>query len=150
MTIPAAAQIPSLLQPAQRNPFVDSASLLTNNGWQVLQGMFGFINGTCRIIPCNASGTNVITLTTLQVSPLIQGYYDYDTYRAVAANTSTGSVTALVAVTSSTGTTNLATRKVYKSNGAAQATTGDVVAGLLYDFVYVDSLDSNNGGFVLK
>jgi len=146
VTIPASAQIPSLLQPAQRNPFVDEASLLTNNGWQVLQGMFGFINGTCRIIPCNASGTNVITLTMLQVSPLVQGYYDHDTYRAVAAATSTGTVTALVA----TPQGNLATLKVFKSNGAAQATTGDIVSGLLYDFTYVDSLDGNNGGFVVR
>ena len=119
---------------------------MTNNGWQVLQGMFGFINGTCRIIPCNASGTNVITLTMLQVSPLVQGYYDHDTYRAVAAATSTGTVTALVA----TPQGNLATLKVFKSNGAAQATTGDIVSGLLYDFTYVDSLDGNNGGFVVR
>lgn len=111
-----------------------------------MQGMFGFINGTNRIIPCNASGTNVITLTMLDVSPLVQGYYDFDTYRAVAANTSTGAVTALVA----TPQGNLGTIKVFKSNGAAQATTGDVVSGLLYDFTYVDSLDSGNGAFVLR
>lgn len=146
MTIPASAQIPSLLQPAQKNPFVDGAQLLTNNGWQVLQGIFGFVNGTCRIIPCNASGTNVITLTMLQVSPLVKGYFDYDTYRAVAANTSTGTVTALVVTPQGT----LATLKVFKSNGASQATAGDIVSGLLYDFTYVDSLDSGNGGFVVK
>jgi hypothetical protein len=44
----------------------------------------------------------------------------------------------------------LATLKVFKSNGASQATAGDIVSGLLYDFTYVDSLDSNNGGFVLR
>jgi hypothetical protein len=146
VTIPAAFQVPSLLAPAQRTPFVDDASMLSNNGWQVLQGMFGFINGMNRIIPCNASGTNVITLTMLQVSPLVQGYFDFDTYRAVAVATSTGTVTALVA----TPQGNLGTVKVFKSNGAAQATTGDIVSGLLYDFVYVDSLDSGNGGFVLR
>jgi len=146
VTIPAAAQIPSLLQPAQRNPFVDDTGLLTNNGWQVLQGTFGFVNGTCRTIPCNASGTNVITLTMLQVSPLVQGYYDFDTYRAVAANTTTGTVTASVVTPQGT----LGTIKVFKSNGSAQATTGDIVSGLLYDFTYVDSLDGGNGGFVLR
>lgn len=146
MTIPAASQVQSLLQPQQRNPLVDDTGLLTNNGWQTLQGMFGFINGTNRIVPCVATGTNVITLTMLNVSPLVQGYYDFDTFRAVAANTTTGTVTALVA----TPQGNLATLKVFKSNGAAQATTGDIVSGLLYDFTYVDSLDSAAGGFVLR
>jgi hypothetical protein len=146
MTIPAASQVPSLLQPQQRNPLVDGGGLLTNNGWQTLQGIFGFINGTNRITPCNASGTNVITLTMLDVSPLVTGYFDFDTYRAVAAATSTGAVTALV----TTPDGNLGTIKVFKSNGASQATAGDIVSGLLYDFTYVNSLDSNNGGFVLR
>jgi hypothetical protein len=146
VTIPAQFQVPSLLQPQQRNPLTDSSGLLTNNGWQTLQGMFGFINGTNRIVPCNASGTNVITLTMLDTSPLVQGYYDFDTYRAVAAATSTGSVTALVA----TPQGNLGTVKVFKTNGSVQAGAGDITSGLLYDFVYVDSLDSGNGGFVLR
>lgn len=147
MTIPASAQVPSLLQPQQRTPLVDSTGLLTNNGWQTLQGMFGFINGTNRIIPCNASGTNVITLTMLDTSPLVQGYYDFDTYRAVAANTTTGSVTALVTTSQDN---SLATIKVFKANGASQAGAGDITSGLLYDFTYVGSLDSGNGGFVLR
>lgn len=146
MTIPAAFQVPSLLQPAQRTAFVDDGDILTNNGWQTLAGMFNFINGTNRIIPCNATGTNVITLTMLSVQPLVQGYYDFDTYRAVAANTTTGLVTASV-VTSSGA---LATIKVFKTNGSAQATTGDITTGLLYDFTYVNSLDSGNGGLVLR
>ena len=146
MTIPAAFQVTSLLQPQQRTPLVDSNGLLTNNGWQTLQGMFGFINGTNRIIPCIASGTNVITLTMLDTSPLVQGYFDFDAFRAVAANTTTGAATALVA----TPQGNLGTIKVFKTNGSAQAGAGDIVAGLLYDFVFVDSLDSGNGGVVLK
>lgn len=146
MTIPAAAQVPSLLQPAQRSQFVDDGNILTNNGWQVLAGMFNFINGTNRIIPCNAAGTNAITLTMLAVAPLVQGYFDFDTYRAVAAATSTGLVTASVVTPQGA----LATIKVFKTNGSAQATTGDITIGLLYDFTYVDSLDSGAGGFVLR
>ena len=146
MTISTAAQVPSLLQPAQRSQFVDDSNILTNNGWQTLAGMFNFINGTNRIIPCNASGTNVITLTMLSVAPLVQGYFDFDTYRAVAAATSTGLVTALVVTPQGT----LATIKVFKTNGSAQATAGDITIGLLYDFTYVDSLDSGNGAFVLR
>jgi hypothetical protein len=125
---------------------VDDGNILTNNGWQVLAGMFNFINGTNRIIPCNAAGTNAITLTMLAVSPLVQGYFDFDTYRAVAAATSTGLVTASVVTPQGA----LATIKVFKTNGSAQATTGDITIGLLYDFTYVDSLDSGAGGFVLR
>jgi hypothetical protein len=146
MTIPAASQIAPLLQPAQRIPFVDANGILTNNGWQTLQSVYGFVNGTGRIIPCNASGTNVITLTMLSASPLVQGYRDFDTFRAVAAATSTGSVTALVA----TPQGNLATIKVFKTNGSAQAGAGDITINLLYDFTFVDSLDSGNGGLVVR
>lgn len=148
MTIPAAAQIPSLLQPAQRIAFVDEGQILTNNGWQVLAGMFNFINGTCRTIPCNASGTNVITLSMLTtVAPLVQGYFDFDTYRAVASATSTGPITALVVTAQSAA---LATLKVFKNNGGTQAGASDVGIGQLYDFTYVNSLDGGNGGFVLR
>lgn len=146
MSIPASKQVPGLLQAQQARQFVDQNGILTNYGWQTLQGTYGFLNGTNRIVPCNASGTNVITLTMLSTAPLVQGYYDFDTYRAVAANTTTGSVTALVV----TPQGNLGTIKVFKSNGAAQAGTGDITSGLLYDFVYVDSLDGGNGAFVLK
>jgi hypothetical protein len=82
----------------------------------------------------------------LDTSPLVQGYFDFDTFRAVAANTTTGSVTALVA----TPQGNLGTIKVFKTNGSAQAGAGDITSGLLYDFTYVGSLDSGNGGFVLR
>jgi len=146
MTISTVAQVPSLLQPAQRSQFVDDSNILTNNGWQTLAGMFNFINGTNRIIPCNASGTNVITLTMLSVAPLVQGYFDFDTYRAVAAATSTGLVTALVVTPQGT----LATIKVFKNNGGTQAGASDIGIGQLYDFTYVDSLDGGNGGFVLR
>jgi hypothetical protein len=43
-----------------------------------------------RITPCNASGTNVITLTPLDAAPLIEKYADYEVFSFVAANTSTG------------------------------------------------------------
>lgn len=147
MTISAAAQPnPLTPQPGQRNPFVDSGGVLTNNGWQTLQAFYTFLNGTNRIVPCNATGTNVITLTMLDTSPLIQGYKSFDTYRAVAAATSTGAVTALVAIPQG----NLGTIIVYKSNGAVQAAAGDITGGLLYDFTYVDTLNGGNGGFVLR
>ncbi len=152
MTIPAAAQIEPLTTPSLRVPLVDpETGSLTQNGWQTLQAVFGFVSGTNRIMPCNATGTNTITLTMATSSgptpwPLVQGYRDFDTYRAVAANTTSGNVSALVVTPQGT----LATLNVYKASGATRATTGDVVAGSLYDFIYVDSLNANAGGFVLK
>lgn len=146
MSIPAAAQVAPLANFSQAVAITDQGGKLTQNGIQTLQGLIGFLNGTNRIVPCNASGTNVITLTMLKTSPMVTQYCDFDTFRAVAANTTTGLVTALVATPSG----NLGTIKVFKTNGSAQATSGDVTSGLLYDFTFVDSLDSGNGGFVLR
>ncbi len=147
MTIPSAAigtPIPALelttpvLAPGQATASLEF--LLLMQKWRE------FVVGMNRITPCNASGTNVITLTPLDSSPLIEKYVDYEAYRFIAANSSTGSVTATIVP--KTGT--LATLKVYKTNGSAQAGNGDVVAGNLYDLIYADTLDSGAGGFVLK
>jgi len=103
--------------------------------------------GGSRIIPCTATGTNVLVLTPNHpVAPVIERYNDFDAFAFVAANNSTGAVTATVVP--ATGT--LATIKVYKTNGAAQAGAGDVVAGSFYLAFFVDALDAGAGGFVLK
>jgi len=103
--------------------------------------------GASRIIPCEATGTNVITMTPLHpVSPLIDAYRVFDRFTFVAANTSTGSVTATVVPERGT----LATLKVYKDGGSTQAGSGDVVVGRLYDAVFNDALDGGAGGLVLK
>jgi hypothetical protein len=147
VTIPAAAYVSPLVSPNKGISFIDQKTgILTDHGYQVMNAVVGFLNGSNRIIPCNASGTNVITLTMLTTSPLIKQYNDFDTFRAVAANTTTGLVTALVVTPQGA----LGTIKVFKTNGSAQATTGDITSGLLYDFTFVDSLDSGNGGFVLR
>lgn len=147
MTINATTAVPQLQNPSLQSAFTDpQTGNLTQNGYTTLQGVSGFVNGMARIIPCNVAGTNVITLTIPSLTLLVQKYADYDTFRAVAAATSTGPVTALVA----TQTGSLSTLNVYKANGATQATTGDIVSGLLYDFTYVDSLNSGAGGFVLR
>ena len=146
MTIPNSAYVAPLNAFSQAVSITDQTGKLTQNGIQNLQALVNFLNGMNRIIPCNASGTNVINLTMLQVSPSIAQYNDFDTFRAVAANSSTGSVTALV----TTPAGALATLNVYRSNGASQAGNGDITAGLLYDFTFVDSLNSGSGGFVLR
>ena len=146
MTIPSTAYVAPLVNFSQAIPITDKNGKLTQNGIQTLQGLVLFLNGMNRIIPCNASGTNVITLTMLSTSPQVQQYNDFDTFRAVAANTTTGTVTALVTTPSG----NLGTINVYTGNGSTQAGSGDITAGLLYDFTYVDSLNSGAGGFVLR
>lgn len=147
MTIPAAARPSPIGLPNARVPFTDSETgSLTTNGLGVLADIINYINGMSRTIPCTETGTNILALTMLSISPLIKQYNDYDVYQFVAAATSTGVVTA--SVTTPQGT--LGTIKVFKTNGSAQATTGDIVINLQYTLTYVDSLDSGAGGFVLR
>lgn len=147
MSISTAATGTPIPKPNQIFPVVDvKTGCLTEHGLGILSAFYNFVVGMNRVTPCNASGTNVITLTPLDSSPLIKKYVDYEIYSFVAANTSTGDVTMTVAPRDGT----LSTLKAYKTNGSAQATTGDVVSGLHYEATYVDSLDGGAGGFVLR
>lgn len=147
MTIPAAAKATPLPRANLGRAIVDLVTgAFTQHGAHVLTSMREHIVGSNRITPCTASGTNVVTLTPNDSAPLIEKYVDYEFFPFVAANNSTGAVT--MTVVPRTGT--LATLKAYKTNGSAQAGAGDITAGLLYIAVYVDSLDSAAGGFVLK
>lgn len=146
MTIPASAQNKPIVGPSQGMQFTDERGYLTNPGRIALQQLRNYITNMSRTMPCDATGTNIITLTLLAVQPQVNQYVSYETYGFVAANTSTGLVTANVV----TALGALPTLNVYKTNGSAQATTGDVVQGLHYFATYVDSLNSNLGGFVLR
>lgn len=147
MTISSEATGTPIAKPNGLFPFVDpQTGLLTEAALQFFNNWRNFIVGMNRLTPCNASGTNVITLTPLDASPLIEKYEDFEVFTFVAANNSTGSVTMTVAPRDG----SLATLKAYKTNGSAQAGNGDVVAGSLYFAIYNDALDSGNGGFVLK
>jgi len=145
MTITApASPIP---RPNSQLPFVDvKTGSLSEHGSQLMNAWYNFIVGMNRITPCNASGTNVITLTPLDASPLISSYVDYEIYSFVAANTTNGFVTMTVVPRSGT----LATLKAYIANGTTQANVNDIEAGLLYLAIYNAALDSAAGGFVLK
>lgn len=105
--------------------------------------------GGGRIIPCSASGTNVLTLLPNEASPLLEGYRFGDAFLFWAANDSTDVVTAKVQPKSDNAYT-LATLKVYKTNGSTQAGAGDVLGNLLYVAYYSPIQDANAGGFVLK
>jgi hypothetical protein len=98
-------------------------------------------------VPCNCTNTgNVYKWTPLNISPSVSNYYSYWSFPFVASATSTGAVTATVVP--QTGT--LATLPVYKTNGSAQASSGDITIGLFYVAYFVDYLNSGNGGFVIK
>ena len=147
MTISTAATATPLSKPTGVFPFVDpQTGNLSDHGLQLLNQYYNFIVGMNRLTPCNASGTNIISLTPLASSPLITGYVDYEIYTFVAAATTSGVVTMTVVPASGA----LATLKAYKTSGAAQATTGDIVSGSLYFAIFNDALDSGNGGFVIK
>ena len=147
MTIPAAAKgtpIPAVSDQAQ---FVDvETGRLTPYALQLMQAWREFIVGMSRIVPCSASGTNVITLTPNDSAPLLEKYVDHEVFAFRAANTSTGVVTMLIVAR----TGNLSTLKAFVDDTGVQATTGDVTANRLYMATYDSQLDSAAGGFVLK
>ncbi len=146
MTITTAATATPIAKPNSVAAFVNSETgALSEHGVQLLNNWYNSIVGMNRVTPCNASGTNVITLTPLTASPLIEKYSDYELYAFKAENTSTGAVTMTVAP--KTGT--LATLKVYKQGGLNQAGTGNVNSGRMYLALYADYLDSGAGGFIL-
>lgn len=147
MTISTAATPAPISKPNGVAPVVDiTTGCLTEHGLQLWSQHRNFVVGMNRMTPCNASGTNVITLTPLDASPLIKSYADYEVFSFVAANTTSGAVTMTVVPRDGA----LATLKAYVANGGTQANTGDIVSGRHYQATYVDSLDAGAGGFVIR
>jgi len=153
--ISAAAQQTPVVAPSTQLPFTNTVDntgkvnpgTLSQTGKLLIQQYHDFMVNMARIIPANATtASNVITLTLLPIQPVVTQYAIFDTYGFVADATSTGLISALVV----TATGPLATIKVFKNNGAAQATTGDVTINLQYFLTYVDSLNAGAGGFVLR
>lgn len=147
MTITADATGSPIKKPIGDFPFTDpTTGNLSDYALQLLNSWYNFIVGMNRLTPCNASGKNVVTLTPLAASPLIEKYVDYEVFTFVAAQTSDGSMTMTVVPKKG----SLGTLKAFKSSGATQGGSGDVVAGSLYLAIYNDALDGGAGGFVLK
>jgi hypothetical protein len=94
MSIATAAIGTPISRPNGLFPFTDKETgCLTEHGLQLLSQYYNFMVGMNRTTPCNATGKNVITLTPLDASPLIEKYVDYEVYSFVAEQTSDGSVT---------------------------------------------------------
>lgn len=92
-------------------------------------------------IPCSSAGVNAITLTPLSNAYSPTGYQNYQRFAFVAGSNSSGNVT--VQVGSNTAL------PLYVAGGVVQATTGNIVAGAPYDIMYVSTVNSGTGGFVI-
>lgn len=134
-------------RPRANLPFVDREGRFTKDGLSTIDQMWRQIAAGFVMVPCTATGTNLIVLTPILSVEGGLSYGNYMTWVAVAAATSTGAVTAKV-MTTQYG--DLATIKVFTGNGATQANSGDIVAGSLYLWIYNSALDSGAGAFVLK
>lgn len=149
MTIPTSAQPTPITSPVAGKQLVNPASgaIVAGAGAIALQQMHDYVVNMSRRFPCNASTTsNVITLTLLSVQPSLNQYADYDDFGFVADANATGNLSALV----KTAMNTFATLNVYKANGGTRAGNGDITSGLQYWLTFVDSLNSGNGGFVIR
>lgn len=140
-----------IAKPSSSFPLTDSNGVLTQYGQNTLLSMWSAINGANFIVPClcDQTATNTLALTPLVTSPVpilsnaqAQVYTVFSTWAFVAVKTSTGNLSASVSP--------LGVLNVYKAQGATRATTGDVVLGSQYFLTYVDTLNANAGGFVLR
>src|SRR5215472_15877914 len=93
-------------------------------------------------IPCQAVGTNAITLSPLGTAPTIGNYQNFSSFRFSAANSSTGAVTAQFG--------SLGFLPVYLADGKTQAGTGTIFATQEYVLVFIQALNSGGGGFILE
>lgn len=93
-------------------------------------------------IPCTAAGTNSLTLTPIGSAPTLPGYQNFSSFRYIAANNSTGLMSAQF--------TSLANLPMYLADGVTQASTGANIAGEEYVLVFVQALNAGSGGFFLE
>ena len=111
------------------------------NPASLIDGMFNRV-GQIAVVPCDAAGTNAITLTPQANTPPITAYTNHTpVFSSIAANTSTGLVTMQVG--------GLAFVPVFLPDAATQAGVNDIKAGRLVQFVFESSLGGGTGGFIL-
>lgn len=97
--------------------------------------------GSLGIIPCTAAGANAIILTPIAgvFPPNITLPQALQAFSFVASANSTGPVTIQIGTTTAL--------KLYRMDGATQATTGDLNATVAYVVNYNAALNSAAGGF---
>ena len=89
------------------------------------------------VLPCTATGTNSYSLTPQSSTLTVTAYSDKEQYSFIAPNTSTGVCTITIG--------SLAQVPLYMSDGATQATAGNIVGGKLYQIAYT----AGSGGFII-
>jgi len=114
---------------------------MTLGGRMPLDEIWQQIAGGFPIVPCQCSGTNALTLTPILNEVGGDNVGNYMAWSFVAANNSTGLVTANI------GT--IGSLNVYKDGGVNQAGAGDIIANRLYVLVYNSALNAGTGGYVL-
>jgi hypothetical protein len=99
--------------------------------------------GALTPIPCSVTGTNALGLTPLANTPTVPAYQNYMQFTGVAANTSSGTITAQVG--------SLAALNVYVDTaaGLVQASTGQIVQNTSFTLMYDSTLNTGSGGFHL-
>ena len=95
-------------------------------------------------IPCTATGTNTIALTSIEGAAAIAAYQQNMLFTAIAANTNTGAATAQL--------TGLAALPIYKDTqtGPAALTGSEIVQLCQFTLSYDLALNSGAGGFHLQ
>jgi hypothetical protein len=121
--------------------FTDYGAMVFEELWR--QVVAGFVTVPCII-------TNAGNFYTLKARLHKEGAASYGDHMIFAGVPTAGSTGAVTACVSDAEGNALATVKVYKTNGAAQAGNTDIVANSFYLWCYVAALDGGAGGLVLK
>ena len=125
-----------------REAFVSAGGILSTRSVRFVTDLWSWVTSGYVVIPCSVGGT----ANAIEVTPIFEprkgasGYVHLLPISFVAASTSTGAVTIQLG--------DLDAVPAYI--GAAQASTGDVVADVPYLGFYCDATDSLAARIVLK
>lgn len=97
-------------------------------------------SGNTGTIACSATGTNVVTLSSLSGYPTLTALGNYQRVGFLAANTTTS-------LTTIGGLGGAGQLNAYANDGATQIGSGGMVANHYYEYVYNSALNSSSGGW---
>ena len=113
-----------------------------DNPASLLDTQFAAVAGF-TVIPCSATGQNIIQLRPFLDAPVVSQYSDLSpVFTFAATESSTGDVTLNV--------NGLGEFVAFKANGAVIASAGDLQAGLVYQAAFFSGLNHGAGGFVVN
>ena len=97
--------------------------------------------GALTPVPCSASGTDTIVLTTLANTPTVSGYSNYQQFTAIAQANNTTTVTISI------GSNPALPGYTDTGSGPVTLTGNEIVANCQFTAIYDSTLNSGNGGF---